>query len=142
MKANEIAYTRLGRDDEWLIGVQASGSITSYAFAVLRDGVILLQGTFDLQPGEDLGERVGQAIADWTRRPGAWHALFHRGAQSMNITNPGIRDCRGKCPWQAPRSEFRAVTYTWSWTVPKEQRARGCMLFHEWESPPSAVQSG
>lgn len=142
MQANGITYARLGSDEEWLIGVQSGPTATKYAFAVVRDGLILLQGEFDVVPGEDLDERISMAIRDWKSRPDSWHALFHRGARAMNKNAPSVTDCTGKCPWRVSRAELRPIAHTWSWIVPKEQRARGCMLFRQWAEPPSRVHQG
>ena len=133
-------YTRLGRDDEWLMGVQPAATFNTFHFSIVRDGIILMQGGFDMVPGEDLGERMRQAVKDWKQRPRSWHAIFHKGARAIKPELP--LGCNGKCPWTCLRGELKDTAETWSWIVPAVQRRQGNMLFRAWAEPPKQIQAG
>jgi hypothetical protein len=132
-------YTRLGHDDEWLIGVQPSDRITRFHFAIIRDGIILLQGDFDMLPGEDLGERMHSAFKDWKHRPRSWHALFHKACRGLKPELP--LGCNGKCPWMCARVDLKKTAETWSWIVPPVQRRQGNNVFRAWAEPPKTIEA-
>lgn len=138
----ELIYTRLGKDDQWLIGVQGSDKPNLFFYAVIRDGHILVQDQFDIQPGECLADRMNMAMFEWRRRPGTWHRLFHIAARRANDKLPKSGECNGGCPWMVARSELEAVAYTWGNTISKEQRRLGNRIFLKWEKPPATVQQG
>lgn len=131
-------YTRLGRDDEWLIGIQPSTRFDVYHFAIVRDGMLLLQGDFNILPGEDLAARMRQAIAEWKLRPSTWHRLFHQSCTGFKKDLP--MECNGKCPWKVPLSELRSVCETWYWIVPSRLRRQGCTVFKPWAAPPAEIR--
>lgn len=135
----ELTYTRLGRDDQWLLGVQASDKLNIWHYAIIRDGYILVQDQFDIQPGECLADRVNMALTEWKRRPRTWHRLFHIAARKLNPKLPMSNECNGSCPWLGDRSQLESLAYTWGNTVPKEQRRLGNCIFQKWEKPPAVV---
>lgn len=138
----DLTYTRLGKDDEWLIGCQGTDKFNIFHYAIIRDGHILVQDQFDIQPGECLADRMNMALVEWKRRPRTWHRLFHIAARKVNPKLPTTVECRGQCPWLAERSQLEALAYTWGNTVPKEQRRLGNRVFLKWEKPPAVVHEG
>jgi hypothetical protein len=139
--ASDVAvhYVELTTGGEWLMAAyEWQGRPGVYRWRLVRLGVILIDGGFNLKPGQTIGDHLLKACEEFRDRRPHFEKLFHSNNREMGVRMPPFQT-RGTTPFNCAFGDFQALIMQWRYRVPNKARRKDFRVFEKWAAPQRAL---